>query len=153
MRKMIALALLACICSAGAEILFSDDFNSGASPLWGNEVGAWSAAGRVYSATAPANMPNAISSLPFNLTNFSADFDINGVEDGGIFLRSTVMPGTTFGVQGVALILKVPDGGPKIYWHIFTNGNDASIPLNIAYTDFGPNPHVHVEVSGSTNSA
>ena len=153
MKKTIALALLACACSARAGILFSDDFSSGASSLWGNEVGAWSANGGVYAATQPANMPNAISSLPFNLTNFSVDFDINAVGDGGIFLRSTVMPGTTFGVQGVALVLKVPDGGPKIYWHVFTNGNDASIPLNIAYTDFGPNPHVHVEVSGSTYSA
>jgi hypothetical protein len=153
MKKMIALALLAWAGSARAEILFSDDFNSGASSLWGNEVGAWSAEGGVYAATAPANMPNAISSLPFNLTNFSVDFDINAVQDGGIFLRSTVMPGTTFGVQGVALVLKVPDGGPKIYWHVFTNGNDASIPLNIAYTDFGNNPHVHVEVSGATYSA
>jgi hypothetical protein len=156
MKKMFAVALLsflACACAARAEILFSDDFSSGASPMWGNEVGAWSANGGVYAATAPANMPNAISTLPFKLTNFSVDFDINGVQDGGIFLRSTVMPGTTFGIQGVALALKIPDGGPKIYWHIFTNGMDASIPLNIAYTDFGPNPHVHVEVSGNTYSA
>jgi hypothetical protein len=153
MKKMIALALLACACAARAEILFSDDFSSGASSLWGNEVGAWSANAGVYGATQPANMPNAISSLPFNLTNFSVDFDINAVGDGGIFLRSTVRPGTTFGVQGVALVLKVPDGGPKIYWHVFTNGNDASIPLNITYTDFGFNPHVHVEVSGATYSA
>src|SRR5207244_3630199 len=102
MKKIIVLALLACAGSARAEILFSDDFSSGPSPLWANEVGAWSADGGVYAATAPANMPNAISSLPFNLRDFSVDFDINAVQDGGIFLRSTVVPGTTWGVQGVA---------------------------------------------------
>jgi len=48
MKKMIVLTLLAWALSAKAEILFSDDFNSGASSLWGNEVGAWSAVGGVY---------------------------------------------------------------------------------------------------------
>src|SRR5207249_404561 len=132
---------------------FSDNFNSGASPLWGNEVGAWTASGGAYYATAPNNAPNAYSSLPFNLTDFSVDFDINNVSDGGIFLRMAPVPGTTLGVQGILLNLKVPDGGPKIYWHIFYDGNNASPPLNISYLSYGNNPHVHIEVSGNTYSA
>ncbi len=132
--------------------IFTDDFNSGPSPLWRNEVGAWVAGGGAYYATQPNNMPNAYSSLPFSLTDFSVDFDVNNVWDGGIFLRMAPAPGTTFGVQGILLNLKVPDGGSRIYWHIF-NGNTASPPLNIAYVPYGNNAHVHIEVSGDTYSA
>lgn len=138
--------------AAAALPVFTDDFSSGPSPLWGNEVGAWTVTAGAYSATLPNNLPNAYSSLPFNLTDFSVDFDVQDVMDGGIFLRMTPAPGTTFGVQGILLNLKVPDGGPKIYWHIF-NGDTASAPLNISYLDYGNNPHVHIEVSGDTYSA
>ncbi len=147
----VALSLLL-VGSANAAVLFTDTFTSGASPLWGNEVGDWVASGGAYYATAPNNMPNAYSSLPFNLTDFAIDFDVNNVSDGGVFLRMTPAPGTTFGVKGILLNLKVPDGGPKIYWHVF-NGDTATPPLNIAYVPYGNNPHVHIEVSGNTYAA
>ncbi len=147
----VALSLLL-IVSAEAATLFTDNFNTGPSPLWGNEVGGWVASGGAYYATAPNNMPNAYSSLPYNLTDFSIDFDINNVMDGGVFLRMEPAPGTTFGVKGILLNLKIPDGGPKIYWHVF-NGDTATPPLNIAYVPYGNNPHVHVEVSGNIYAA
>lgn len=141
------------IARAGAQTIFTDNFRSGASPLWGNEVGNWSAAGGEYRVSAPANSPAAFSSLPLTLTDFSVDFDISGVEDGGIYLRSTPVPGSEIGIQGVLLNLKIPDRGPKIYWHIMTNGTDASIPLNVSYIPYGRNPHVHIEVSGNSYAA
>jgi hypothetical protein len=32
----------------GADVIFTDNFDSGASPLWGNERGNWTASGGVY---------------------------------------------------------------------------------------------------------
>src|ERR1041385_5951788 len=37
-----------------AAVIFSDDFSAGASPLWGNESGAWVANTGAYYATAPS---------------------------------------------------------------------------------------------------
>jgi hypothetical protein len=138
---------------APAPVVFSDTFSPAPSAVWGNEVGAWTASGGAYFATAPNNNPTAISSLPYNLTDFSVDFDVNNVTDGGIFLRATVVPGGPAGVKGILLNLKVPAGGPRIYWHVFTDGTNATPALNLTNLDYGPNPHVHVEVSGDTYSA
>src|SRR4029077_5626730 len=93
-RALMVGGLLRVGVSSRAEVIFTDNFDSGASSLWENESGSWSAAGGVYAATAPNNFPNAFSSLPFNLTNFFVDVDIQGVTDGGIWLRSTPVPGT-----------------------------------------------------------
>src|SRR5206468_5211192 len=135
-----------------AAIIFQDDFASGPSPLWGNESGAWTASGGGYYAVEPNNNPCAYSSLPFNLTAFSVDFDVNSVSDGGIFLRAQPAPGTALGIQGVLLNFKVPVGGPRVYWHVFY-GTNGTGPLNLTYLDYGATPHVHVEVIGDTYSA
>jgi hypothetical protein len=135
-----------------AAIIFQDDFASGPSPLWGNESGAWTTSGGGYYAIEPNNNPCAYSSLPFNLTAFSVDFDINSVSDGGIFLRAQPAPGTTLGIQGVLLNFKVPGGGPRVYWHVFY-GTNATGALNLTYLDYGATPHVHVEVIGDTYAA
>src|SRR5712664_2714737 len=127
MKKMNPLVLAALMAGAAvsspAGVIFSDTFDSGASPLWGNESGSWSATGGVYAATAPNNAPNAFSSLPFNLTNFFVDVDITGVTDGGIW-RSAPAPGTAVGVQGVLLVLKYADFiNGQINWHIVADPN------------------------------
>jgi hypothetical protein len=94
-------------------------------------------------------------SLPFNLTNFSVDVDINGVSDGGIWLRSGPAAGAV-GVKGVLLVLKNADFGcgVKVYWPI-ADGNSYGDSLNLVVGSFpaGSNPHMHVEVSGNTYSA
>src|SRR5438105_786981 len=136
-----------------AGVIFSDDFASGPSPLWANESGAWTASAGDYYATAPNNLPNAYSSVPYNLTDFTVDFDINDVSDGGVFLRATPAPGTPSGIKGILLNFKVPAGGPRLYWHVFYDGTNASPPLDIVYLDYGTSVHVHVEVSGDTYSA
>jgi hypothetical protein len=133
--------------------MFIDDFKSGASPSWGNEAGSWVAVRGVYKAAEPANFPAAVSFLPFTLTDFSVDFDIQNVRDGGIWLRSSPAPGTALGIQGVSLNLKTVDGPPRIYWHIVTDGTEYGIPLNVVPTAYGNNPHIHVEVSGNKYSA
>ena len=138
---------------AHASVIFADNFNSGASPLWGNDVGSWSATGGVYKATSPSWRPSAFSSLPFDLRDFSVDFDINDVTDGGIWLRSSPAPGIPRGIKGVLLNLKVPDGGARIYWTVVDDGPDYGTPLNMVSLAYGNNPHLRIEVSGNTYSA
>lgn len=151
----IAALLLAGNMDSRAAVLFSDNFDSGASPLWQNESGSWAAAAGVYAATAPNNFPNAHSSLPFNLTDFFLDVDINGVTDGGIWLRSAPAPGAV-GVKGVLLVLKnLPfGGGINIYWHT-ADGDSYGDALNPVVGSFatGNNLHVHLEVSGDMYAA
>src|SRR5690242_19369289 len=116
-RAVVAAILFGAGVASPAAVLFSDNFDSGASSLWGNNSGSWSASAGVYAATAPNNFPNAFSSLPFNLTNFIVDVDIQGVTDGGIWLRSSLAPGTSVGVKGVLLVLKYADFGTgQLYW-------------------------------------
>jgi hypothetical protein len=129
----IATLSLCLIFSARAAVAFTDNFDSGASPLWGNESGAWSASAGVYDSTQPNNFPNSFSSLPFNLTNFTVDVDIKGVSDGGIWLRGTANPGTAVGVKGVLLVLKHDDFGAGVngYWHIVTDRTTYGDVLNL----------------------
>ena len=140
-----------------AAVLFSDNFDSGASSLWGNETGSCSATGGAYAATAPNNFPSAFSSLPFSLTNFSVDVDITGVADGGVWLRSAPVPGTAVGAKGILLVLKYSEfgGSGEAYWHIVTDGTTYGPALNVSVGSFasGSSPHLHVEVSEDTYSA
>jgi hypothetical protein len=139
-----------CAGQASGGVIFTDNFNSGASPLWGNEVGNWTASGGVYFAQAPNNFPNAFSSLPFALTNFSVDVDVNSVSDGGIWLRSTAAPGTNVGNTGILFVTAHGES----YWHIVTDGSSYGALLNIASgPTSGSNVHIHIEVAGDTYSA
>ena len=133
-----------------ADIIFTDNFNCGASPLWGDEVGNWSASGGVYSAGSPNNFPNAFSSLPLSLTNFSIDVDVNSVSDGGIWLRSMAAPGTSVGVEGVLFVM----AGGESYWHIVTDGTTYGPAFNVVLGPaVGSSPHIHIEVTGDTYAA
>ncbi len=140
-----------------AGVIFSDNFNNGASPLWGDEIGSWSAAGGVYGATIPSNFPNAHSSLPFDLTDFTVDVDVNKLRDGGIWLRSTEEPGTTLGIEGVLLVTGGNSGtGTGLYWHIVTDGSTYGSefnPVNGLFISGVSDAHIQVVVSGDTYSA
>ena len=129
--RILVLSLFCCaLWCVGASTLradFSDNFDTGASPLWGNEVGNWSAAGGVYSASNPSSFPNAYSSLPFNLTDLVVELDTNNVADGGIWLRSTAAAGSV-GRTGVLLVTGA--GGGTLYWHDVTNPNTYGAALN-----------------------
>ena len=134
---------------AAAAVIFSDNFDSGASVLWGNESGAWAASGGVYSAQLPGNNPLTYSSVPFVLTDFVAELDINNLQDGGIWLRSTDNQ------NGVLLVTGGKSNtGLSLYWHIVQAGNVGPI-LNEGADVFVSgvsDPHLRVEVIGDTYS-
>lgn len=150
------LALVCVICwgttQAHADVIF-DNFDSGANALWNNDSGGWIDTGGVYRASAPDNSPNAHSSLPFQLTDFTMELDINDVADGGVWLRSAAAPGTGIGRTGVLLVTGVNGG---LYWHNVTNGNSYGSALNSVtglFTVEVSDPHLRIEVSGDTYSA
>ena len=101
-------ATIACLIAGGpasAGTIFSDDFNNGASPLWGNNIGSWHAVGGGgYQASAPSTFPNANSALPFDLADFSVRFDMLRLQDGGVWLRSAPAA-NGIGRTGVLLVV------------------------------------------------
>lgn len=145
--------VLSCISPTNLKADFSDNFDSGPSSLWGNEVGIWTAAGGVYSASNPSNFPNAYSSLPFNLFDFVVELDINDVADGGIWLRSSAAPATNIGRTGLLLVTGA--GGGTLYWHNVTNPNSYGAALNQTaplFTVGVSDPHLRIEVTGDSYS-
>ena len=148
--------------SGRAQIIFADDFSSGASPQWSNLRGNWTVSGGAYYATAPNNNPATFSGLTNVLTNFSIDVDINLVADGGIWLRSDAS-----GTNGVLLVTgghgwgggaRGGNAGRSLYWHVITSANYNNPPiLSEAFNVFS-NPgvesvHLRVEVNGNLYSA
>jgi hypothetical protein len=95
--------------------------------------------------------------LPFVLNDLSIDFDVNRLQDGGVWLRSTASPGTSVGRTGVLLVTGGLGGvGTGLYWHIVTNGDTYGDILNEVdglFVSGVSNAHIRVEVSGDTYSA
>jgi hypothetical protein len=147
---VMAFVLLAVVGEVQANTIFSDNFDSGASPLWGNEFGNWTAENGVYY---PQTVP-ATSSLPFDLTDFTISVDIDNVSDGGIFLRGT--PTSTWPWNNGVLLVTGGYGGTGtgLYWHIATDGEWTG-PLDGVSGLFsqGSDIHLDVVVSGDTYSA
>ncbi len=140
---------------AYAQILFYDDFEPGASPLWGNELGDWYASGGVYQAGSLSNNPPTRSSLPFQLKDFHIYVQINNVRDGGIWLRSSNLetPGSSSGVMLITGGFCSDDSG--LYWHVVKDG-EVGPCLNVKTGLFIPgesDPYLRIEVTGNTYSA
>jgi hypothetical protein len=140
------------ISPANAAVLFSDNFDNGIKPEWGNEVGTWYTDNGVYNSTYPSNSPltyTSITSLP-NLTDFVVDFDVNNVIDGGVFLRAQDnQHGILLATGGVF------SGYTGLHWHVL-NGGYTSTPLGLVYNVPnipGGNVHITVEVIGNTYKA
>lgn len=139
-------------------VVFSDDFNSGASPLWGQEVGDWSDAGGVYRETNGPLQPQTqinYSSLPFLLTDFTIEVDINDINDGGIWLRSQDNKNGVLLVTGGEGGTASGHGGDALYWHVVKNGVDIAPSNNIVRNLFTPgisDPHLRVDVVGDVYS-
>ncbi len=139
----------------GGSTIFYDNFDSGASSLWGNEVGSWSASGGAYGATSPSSDPLATSTLPFDLTDFSLDVDVNQVGDGGIWLRSS-----SNGQNGVLLVIggggwgageTAYPAGTSLYFLTVQDGemSGPSGEIDGVFSDPGvQDTHIHVDVSG-----
>ena len=132
-----------------AAVIFNDNFNSGASLLWGNDSNNWSASNGVYSTTSGGY---STSFLPFDLSDFTVDVDINDVWDGGIFVRSEYNNGY---YNGVSLITGGQGGGGRgLYWHTWQDGVHSGI-LSHSGSVFSPSSDIHIkiEVQGDTYSA
>jgi hypothetical protein len=141
--------------NAAAAVLFSDDFQDPATTAvnWSNDRGAWAAASGVYNAGAPSNAPvtytdvNSLSSL----TDFRVEVDVNSLDDGGIWLRSS------FGGGGASGILLVTGGlggaGGGLYWHVITNDSASAIMSPGGSGLDGDNVRIRVDVVGNTYSA
>lgn len=132
-----------------AMVVFSDNFNAGASVAWGNESGNWRDTDGVYDATNPDNNPitfNSITTLT-GLTNFAVDVDVNSVDDGGIWLRSNYNGGN---INGVLLVTGGFTGSNDgMYWHIVQNGVIAPLMNNVQLPGLqGTNVNLHIEVIG-----
>jgi hypothetical protein len=145
-----------------AQIIFSDNFDAGASAQWNNLRGGWFAANGVYDTQFPQNIPPTFTGLPFVLANFAVDVDINQVADGGLWLRCDAT-----GTNGVVLVTgghgwgggaRGGNAGRSLYWHVVTPANWSSPPiLNEAFNVFTnpgvQNVHLRVEVVGNLYSA
>ena len=153
MRKEAVLMVglvLACLLSVGdgAEV-FSDNFDGGPSPLWGNERGNWTSIGGGYASQNPDNIPPTFSSLPFLLRDFAIELDLYDVSDGGVWLRSDFEGANATGV------LLVTGGwqrtGTGFYWHtVHDDRYSAALNENNGLFAQGDDIHLRVEVSGDT---
>lgn len=139
---------------ASATVIFSDNFDSGASAAWGNERGNWRDTGGEYDATNPTNSPITYSSVTTltGLTDFALDVDVNGLDDGGIWLRSSFNGGL---INGVLLVTGGSSGTNNgLYWHIVQNGGFSGILNNGLIAGLqGSNPSLRIEVVGNNYSA
>lgn len=125
----------------GSAQIFQDNFDAGASPLWSNERGNWSAADGTYGAANPTNNPPTRTLLPFVMEDLLFETDVVGVQDGGVWLRYD--PATENGV------LLVTGGnlqtGRGLYWHIVRNGQYSAI-TNPSAPIFTPGQTIRVRV-------
>lgn len=144
----VVLSLLVLSGPANAAPIFYDNFDSGASALWGNERGSWRSVGGVYDAEFPSNSPTTYTSLPYNLRDFILEFDMLNAGDGGVFLRSAYNGGSETGV--LLVVGGSFTGHDGMYFHGPGGGIVGAID-NI-FTP-GQALHVKVEVTGDTYSA
>jgi hypothetical protein len=132
------------------QLIFADNFDNGASSLWGNEVGNWQQTQGNYDSQNPNNSPLTYSSLPYLLKDFSIELDINNVQDGGVFLRSTDNNNGVLFVTGGEI-----GTGTGFYWHIIQDGVVSGI-LNPSVSGLVQpgisNIHLKIEVVGDNYS-
>lgn len=149
LHALIGLVMIGMLGTAQAAPIFSDDFDTGASALWGNDSGTWSASGGVYTTPTTNNFPNIHSFVNLALNNFSINVDVNNAYDGGIWLRGANDAGP-IGATGVLFVFARGD----MYWHDVSAGSYGSI-LNQASSAFtlGSNFSLRFDVQGNTYSA
>jgi len=146
-----------------ATVIFSDNFQSGPSSSWGNQLGNWIAQDGKYYASATGSSfplwPLPQTLLPFEVTDFTVDIKIWDFKNGGVMLRAQDSQ------NAILLVLGGLGGvGDYMYWHILQDGNVGS-GLNPsssigAIGQYDPSLHIVVEgdtykvyLDGSTNPA
>ena len=152
---VLALLFSVSITPASATLLFSDNFDAGASSAWGNERGQWRDTDGVYDATYPATGSGAtysgVTTLT-SLTDFSVEVDVNALDDGGVWLRSDYNGGN---INGILLLTGGFSGtANSLYWHVVQNGV-ISGAINQVYQSGlqDSNAHIRIDVSGNTYQA
>jgi hypothetical protein len=138
------LAVIAVLTTAPAQAaqIFSDNFNSGtADAQWGNNSGNWTAAGGSYRAQSPSNSPLTHTLLPFNLSDFILEVDVNNASDGGIWLRSDASR------TGILLVIGgLSHSGTGFYFHEVHNGGAGGILAPSAAGLFAQGDEIHIKV-------
>ena len=135
---------------ADALLYFADNFDEGASPLWGGEVGSWAVTEGLYGDQ--SNNPYSYSSLPFDIRNYTVDVDVTNVQSVGLWLRSDY-DGL---YDGVILVANIGYGSTgALHWHTY---NDSVTGDCLDVVDQGwelgvADPHVRVEVNGDNYTA
>jgi hypothetical protein len=128
------LAIGTCVFAVGvhATVVFSDNFNAGADPAWGNQSGQWRARHGTYDAKIPGNgqtHPVTYTDVTTekSLADFTVHVTVKDLNDGGVWLRSDYNGGQ---INGVLLVTGGDLGTFNgFYWHIVQDGN-FSAPLN-----------------------
>jgi len=137
--------------SLNATVIFSDNFQSGPSSSWGNQLGNWIAQDGKYYASATGSsfplwpMPHTF--LPFELTDFTVDLKMWDFKDGGLMLRAQDSQ------NAVLLVVGGLGGvGDYMYWHILQNGNVGSglNPSSSIGAIGQHDPSLHIVVEGDT---
>jgi len=142
--------------AAAAHVAFSDNFNHGANPAWGNQSGDWRALRGTYDAAIPGNgqtHPVTYSDVTTAaaLTNFTTKVTVKDLNDGGVWLRSSYNNGN---INGVLLVTGGELGTYNgFYWHIVQNGV-FSAPMNMTPVAGvqGSTQHLRIVVKGNTYS-
>ncbi len=68
---------------------FSDNFDDGVSPLWSNTRGDYEVVNGTYTVNEDnIDDPVNFSGLPYDLTDFIAEVDVNKVSDGGVWIHA-----------------------------------------------------------------
>ncbi len=147
MQTSPVLVLCALAAAAPAQVLFTDNFDTGPSALWSNERGDWVAPAGEYYASAPSNNPPTATTLPFGLDDLDLEFDAVQINDGGVWLH------TDTNINNGVLLVMGGNGGtyPGFYWHTFVEGQYQG-PFNFSGQVFniGDTIRVRVRVRGDT---
>jgi hypothetical protein len=138
------LAVITVLTTAPAQAaqIFCDNFNSGtADAQWGNNSGNWTAAGGSYRAQSPTNSPLTHTLLPFSVSDFTLEVDVNNASDGGIWLRSDANR------NGILLVIGgLGHAGTGFYFHEVHNGNAGGVLAPSAAGLFAQGDEIHIKV-------
>ncbi len=140
--------------------LFSDTFTSGASPLWNNLRGGFYASGGVYDAQFPNNTPPTYTALPFELSDFSFDVDVNqAARRGRLAAFGRQRPERNSARDRRQRLGSGPAGQRSRHVHLLACGDerplwrDQNEAHNVIAQPGVDNLHLHVEVVGNVYSA
>jgi hypothetical protein len=123
--------------------------------------GGWKATDGTFAPSAKTDgqgMYTTFASLPYDLTDFTVETDIQNVSDGGLMLRSDAQMtnGVALAIGGMGYGTGSPgkDAGRCLYWHVVVDGKYLPLKGMAAGVVAPERPcHIKVVVSGSHYAA